>query len=115
MKEKFSCGVRLRQLRRERNMSQEDLALTAGVTTVYISEIERGLKNPTVLMIETLSNAMNLSLSEFFACSNDKNDSHKKEDAYLLKIVRMLELKTEEEKKAYLQLLTQVDKIQQMR
>lgn len=39
---------RIRYLRRQRDISQEELALRAGINTVYYGQIERGQKCPTV-------------------------------------------------------------------
>lgn len=66
MKQYFDCGMRLKQLRKMRKMSQEALALEADVTTTYVGQIERGIRNPTVIVIDRLCQAMNLSPSDFF-------------------------------------------------
>lgn len=39
---------RIRHLRKQRDMSQEELALRAGINTVYFGQIERGQKCPTI-------------------------------------------------------------------
>jgi len=39
---------RLRSLRRQKDLSQEELALRAGINTVYYGQIERGVKCPTI-------------------------------------------------------------------
>ena len=62
----FDCGKRLKELRTQRGISQEDLALSAEITTSYLGMIERGEKNPTVKVIERLCVALGVSLAEFF-------------------------------------------------
>lgn len=47
----YAVGIRIRDFRNERKMSQEALALTAGVHPAYLGRVERGEKCPT---IETL-------------------------------------------------------------
>jgi len=72
MKENFSCGKRIKELRTERSLSQERLALNAGITPVYLGQVERGQKNATVNIIEQICYAMNMSLSEFFSTATTK-------------------------------------------
>lgn len=69
MKANFSCGDRIRELRTERAMSQERVALSAGITPAYLGQVERGQKNATVAIVERICAAMNVSLSEFFSPS----------------------------------------------
>lgn len=104
----------MRKLRKERHMSQEQLALAADITTVYISEIERGLKNPTIVTIEMICEAMSITLADFFAYADKIKEPKEVSDAYLSQIMRILESKTEQEKKIYLQILKQVDKLQSL-
>lgn len=48
----------LRELRKARHMSQEDFANVC--SRVYMSQLERGLKNPTLNMIEDLAAQMDI-------------------------------------------------------
>ncbi|MEK4346512.1 helix-turn-helix domain-containing protein [Paenibacillus sp. FSL P4-0184] len=50
-----SIGESIRILRLKNGFSQEQLALSAGVNTSYIGQIERGEKNPTIKIIEQIS------------------------------------------------------------
>lgn len=59
-----SIGENIRLLRIARNLSQEQLALNAGVNTSYIGQIERGEKNPTIKTLEKISSALNIHLIE---------------------------------------------------
>ena len=67
MDSNFSCGSRIRALRIERGLSQEQLALAAGITPAYLGLVEREKKNPTVSIIERICRAMNISLAAFFS------------------------------------------------
>lgn len=51
-------GKNLRHLRQAKGWSQEDLALTAGVDRTYVSGVERGVRNPTVLVLSQLAGAL---------------------------------------------------------
>lgn len=67
VKDNFSCGNRIRALRREHGLSQEALANAAEITPAYLGQVERGQKNPTVLTIERICDALNISLAVFFS------------------------------------------------
>lgn len=54
-------GVNLRDLRLLNNISQEDLSLNTGLDRSYISMIENGKRNPTLLVIFKICKAMNIS------------------------------------------------------
>jgi transcriptional regulator with XRE-family HTH domain len=56
----------LRRLRVRRGLSQENLAVDAGVDRTYVSRLERGLENPTVGVLEQLADALNSGIVEFF-------------------------------------------------
>ena len=57
-------GVRLRELRRERNMTQLRMAVEFGIDRTFISDVERGRKSISLPMLEVLALGFNLSLSE---------------------------------------------------
>lgn len=59
-------GQRIKQLRRENGITQEDLAFTVGVDRSYMGFIERGERNPTLTIIEKIAKALKISLSELF-------------------------------------------------
>lgn len=45
----------LRQLRNARGWSQEDYADRAGIHRTYVSDLERGARNPTIQVVERLA------------------------------------------------------------
>jgi len=51
-------GRRMRLVREEKGISQEDLAALAGVHRTYVGGIERGERNPTLLTIHKLAKAL---------------------------------------------------------
>lgn len=57
-------GMRIRFLRKQKKMSIEDLALEAEINKNYLSDLERGTRNPTVLILNKLAKALRISLSE---------------------------------------------------
>jgi transcriptional regulator with XRE-family HTH domain len=56
----------LRRLRVAQNFAQELLAIDASVDRTYISLLERGLENPTILVLERLAIALDVQMAELF-------------------------------------------------
>jgi transcriptional regulator with XRE-family HTH domain len=59
-------GRFVRQTRVAKDMSQEDLAGVAGLDRTYISHLERGLRNPSLLHLQRLAKALGIRPSDFF-------------------------------------------------
>lgn len=59
-------GKKLKEIRNNKKISQEKLASMAGLHRTYISDIERGNKNVSLLNIEKLSKALRTKISDFF-------------------------------------------------
>ena len=57
-------GWNLRRLRKERGITQEDFATDSGFDRGYISGVERGVRNPSVLVLERIANALGVDVSE---------------------------------------------------
>lgn len=58
--------MNMRRLRQTQGWSQEELADQSGYHRTYISGIERGIRNPTVTVINQLANTLKVSPAEFF-------------------------------------------------
>ena len=56
----------IRRLRVARGLSQEMLAVDAGIDRTYVSRLERGLENPTVAVLEKLARALSSNIEELF-------------------------------------------------
>lgn len=63
---KEKVGKRIKQLREKNNMTQEVFADKCGLDRTYITSLERGERNISIVNLEKISNAFNISLSEFF-------------------------------------------------
>jgi transcriptional regulator with XRE-family HTH domain len=64
IRERFGFAVKVR--REELNLTQEDLADKAGIHRTYLSDVERGSRNLSLINIERLAAALSLSISELF-------------------------------------------------
>ena len=59
-------GEVVKELRLEKNLSQESLAFQSGIDRTYIGDIEKGNRNISLQIIIQLSQAFQISLSDFF-------------------------------------------------
>ena len=59
-------GERVRELRRIKGLSQEELAFKSGVHRTYLGSIERGERNPSLKNIAAIAKALGVTLSQLF-------------------------------------------------
>ncbi len=63
MKSLIAFGNKVRELRKKMGISQEELSFKADLHRTYIGMIERAEKNITLINIEKISNALNVSIN----------------------------------------------------
>ena len=66
MTSKQQLGMRIAYLRKQRGWSQLDLSLEANVNRNYISDLEKGRRNPTLDVLERISDAFGITLENLF-------------------------------------------------
>ncbi|OHB38816.1 MAG: transcriptional regulator [Phenylobacterium sp. RIFCSPHIGHO2_01_FULL_70_10] len=54
-------GRNVRRIRLQRDLTQEELAERSGFTQQYISDLERGRRNPTIVSLYELAQALGVS------------------------------------------------------
>jgi transcriptional regulator with XRE-family HTH domain len=59
-------GLNVQRLRRGKELSQEELAARADVHQTYLSGVERGKRNASVLVLERIANALSVDVAELF-------------------------------------------------
>jgi transcriptional regulator with XRE-family HTH domain len=59
-------GDAVRDRREALGLTQEEFAERAGIHRTYISDIERGTRNPSLINIERVADALGVTLSELF-------------------------------------------------
>ena len=59
-------GEKIRELRKEQGISQEELSYKADLHRTYIGMIERAEKNITLINIEKIAKALNVDIKELF-------------------------------------------------
>lgn len=59
-------GLNVQRLRREQDISQEELSLRADCTRGYLSGVENGRRNPTILFLASLARELKADVGDFF-------------------------------------------------
>ena len=98
----------MQDIRTSLGLSQEQVALQAGITTTYYGQIERNAKNPTVHVIEKICFAMNISLENFFNSREVRHDY----DLLTEQILLRLQMCTEAEKATIYNIILQIQLLQ---
>ncbi len=62
----WQLGKRIAFLRKQCGLTQLDLSLNSGLALSFISELERGKRNPSVETLWKVCKALNVSLEELF-------------------------------------------------
>ena len=62
----IQLGKRIRYLRKTLKMSQLDLSVESDVNKNYISDLEKGRRNPSVLVLNRIAIALNIDLATLF-------------------------------------------------
>ncbi|NOU83890.1 helix-turn-helix domain-containing protein [Paenibacillus sp. LMG 31459] len=96
-------GNRIRLIRKEKGLSQEQLAEVSGLHTNYIGAIERGEKNVTVESLEKVSLGLGITMDELFRYIDPMLQKDE-----LTTLVELLNERSESDRKMALSLLSQV-------
>jgi transcriptional regulator with XRE-family HTH domain len=65
-------GEKVREIRKEKGLSQEQLSFKADMHRTYIGMIERAEKNITLVNIEKIANALEISVNDLMNFKNGK-------------------------------------------
>ncbi|WP_448148974.1 helix-turn-helix domain-containing protein [Labrys miyagiensis] len=67
-------GLNLQNLRRERNISQEELAHRAKIHPTYLSGVERGRRNPTVVVLQRIAISLGADIQDLVATGDNREE-----------------------------------------
>ncbi len=73
-----SFGNVLRRLRTEKGFSQESFGYKVDLHRTYISQLERGLKSPSLNTLSRICNALEITMSEFLTIVEKEEKRTKK-------------------------------------
>ncbi|WP_297426052.1 helix-turn-helix transcriptional regulator [Clostridium sp.] len=99
-------GERIRNLRKEHGLSQEELAYRASLHPTYIGQLERGEKNATIESIEKVTVALNITLEDLFKYL--QVSTNESDNLIFNKIYNLLHNRSIEDKKKILNLVEQL-------
>ena len=63
---KEKIGLRLRELRSKKGLSQEKFSFECGLDRTYIASIEQGKRNVSIVNIEKIAKTFDMSIPDFF-------------------------------------------------
>jgi len=66
----------LRYLRNEQGLTQEDFSFKAGLHRTYVSQLERGLKSPSLKTIQKIARVLDISLTDFVSLVEQNYNLH---------------------------------------
>jgi transcriptional regulator with XRE-family HTH domain len=75
MKTEQLLGRRIRELRKARNLTQEQFGERTGINYKYLGAVERGQENPTVKVLERIARVLQVELRELFVFEHLEPDS----------------------------------------
>lgn len=64
-------GRNVRSYRKAKGMTQEQLALDAGMERSYVSDLERGMRNPSVRALGRLADALGVEPSSLLLANSN--------------------------------------------
>lgn len=70
-----TVGRAIRDARHARGVSQERLAFASGLDRTFVSAVERGIRNPSLLSVFALADALNVDVRDFFAPATHAPDA----------------------------------------
>ena len=56
----------IQRIRRKKDLSQEEVAHRADIHQTYLSGVETGKRNPSILVVERIAKALGVDVSEIF-------------------------------------------------
>ena len=74
-------GKRIKNLRRGRKLSQEKLGFACGLTQHYVSQVEKGERNVSIVTLRAIAQALEVTLSELMQ-GLDREDTRPEEPIY---------------------------------
>ena len=96
-----SVSRNIRNIRRKKNLTQEQVAEMAGINAKYLGEIERGMKNPTAPVVIKLSQALQVPVCKILSM----NHCPHVKDSFLAKVGNLFAGRKDNERQKALKLL----------
>lgn len=98
-------GERIRALRLQRGLTQEQLSERADLHNTYISQIECGEKNPSIVSLDKILTALGVSYAEFF----EPIDLTRADSSLAAQCYEIVSRKSPAQQAAFLRILKELD------
>ncbi|TVY02161.1 helix-turn-helix domain-containing protein [Cohnella terricola] len=98
-----AVGQRLRDIRKQTGLSQEELGEKAGFHFSYIGGVERGEKNISLLNLQKIADALEVHIYDFFQYTSYKKSGNSEKSVLIDELTnKLISLKTSDLKKVNL-------------
>ncbi len=77
---KAKIGIRIKEIRTEKNLTQEAVAWKAELDRTFMNHVENGRRNISVESLEKIMNGLEVSFKEFFGVDLFENSKKKKKN-----------------------------------
>ena len=98
-------GNRIRFYRKERKISQEELALQSDLHPSYIGQLERGTKTPSIDTIYKITKSLDITMSEFLKSIETIDTA---EDSYAMKAYYLIEQESLNDQKSIYEIIKKI-------
>ena len=102
-------GIKIKQIRKSRELTQDELAEKCGLQTSYLAGVERGDRNITLQTLEKITVGLEVSSKKIFNFSDiNVEQNHLEKNEILMILDSLLESKSEEEIRLILNIATDI-------
>lgn len=102
-------GFNIKQIRKSKNMTQDELSEKCGLQTSYLAGVERGDRNITLQSLERIILGLEVSPTYFFRFENlDFNQDYLEKKELLVLLNNLIQNKSEEEVRMILNIITNI-------
>ena len=104
-------GDRIRDVRSKAGLTQFQLAERAGLNLSWLGQIERGQRTSTIITVDKICRALNISVGEFF--SESKKSSIQEDDFFMGELRELLKGQSKKDKKFIIEVVRRICKPEQ--
>lgn len=83
-------GDKIREIRKNKNLSQEHVAYIASISPTHLGQIERGNKKPTIETVNKIAKALDVTLIDLFTFEMPQNIEKNEKQSDNLQTINLL-------------------------
>lgn len=100
-------GERLRAIRKQKGLTQAEVAEKANLNDKYYSEVERGIRNITLVNLQKIARSLGVPLADIFSFSVERQSSPEAQEAAAL-LMHLFSNTTDAQKRALNNILKKI-------